>query len=50
MKPYYDHDGITLYHGDCVDVLPAAGVKADLILTSPPYDNLRNLRRAWVRL
>ena len=40
-QPHYDIDGVTLYHGDCVDVLPAAGVKANLILTSPPYDNLR---------
>ena len=28
-------------HGDCADVLPALGAKANLILTSPPYDNLR---------
>ena len=27
--------------GDAADVLPTLGVKADLILTSPPYDNLR---------
>ena len=41
MKPCYQDDAVTLYHGDCVDVLPAAGVKADLILTSPPYDGMR---------
>ena len=41
MTPYYQDDAVTLYHGDCAEVLPAAGVKADLILTSPPYDNLR---------
>ena len=41
MTPYYERDGITIYHGDCADVLPAAGEKANLILTSPPYDNLR---------
>ena len=23
MKPYYEHDGITIYHGDCRQVLPA---------------------------
>ena len=21
MKPYYDHAGITIYHGDCRDVM-----------------------------
>ncbi len=22
MRPYYDSDGITIYHGDCREVLP----------------------------
>jgi hypothetical protein len=22
MKPYYEHAGITIYHGDCREVLP----------------------------
>ncbi len=22
MTPYYDHGGITIYHGDCREVLP----------------------------
>lgn len=25
MKPYYDRDGITIYHGDCLDVLDVVG-------------------------
>ena len=25
LKPYYDEDGITIYHGDCRDVLPTLG-------------------------
>lgn len=34
---YYDQDGVTIYHGDCMDVLPSlSGV--DLIVTSPPYN------------
>jgi len=37
QKPYYDHDGITIYHGDCRDVLPhLSGV--DLVLTDPIYN------------
>lgn len=36
MKPYYDHGGITIYHGDCREVLPTLG-KVDLVLTDPPY-------------
>lgn len=35
MSPYYDEDGITIYHGDCREVLPS--LKADLVLTDPPY-------------
>jgi site-specific DNA-methyltransferase (adenine-specific) len=36
MKPYYEHGGITIYHGDCRDVLPSLG-PADAIVTDPPY-------------
>lgn len=37
VKPYYDEGGITIYHGDCEDVLPSlSGV--DLVFTSPPYN------------
>lgn len=37
--PYYTSpDGeVTLYHGDCREVLPALGLQADLILADPPY-------------
>ena len=34
--PYYDHAGITLYHGDCRELLPLLG-EFDLLLTDPPY-------------
>ena len=33
---------IRLYEGDCADLLPALAEPAQLILTSPPYDNLRD--------
>ena len=37
MTPYYQDEWVTLYHGDCLDVLPSLG-KFDLIFTSPPYN------------
>ena len=36
-KPYYDEGGITIYHGDCREVLPTLGDQVDLILTDPPF-------------
>ena len=35
MVPYYDHAGITIYHGDCREVL--AGLMFDAFVTDPPY-------------
>ena len=39
LEPYYDRDGITIYHGDALEVLPTieAGSVA-LVLTDPPYN------------
>lgn len=41
MKPYYEQDGITIYHGDCRDLLSRDGALRsggyDLLLTDPPY-------------
>lgn len=39
VKPYYSDDFVTLYHGDCVEMLGALSPVA-LVVTSPPY-NLR---------
>jgi len=36
MKPYYQDDWVTIYHGDCRDILPELP-KVDLVLTDPPY-------------
>jgi len=36
VTPYYDHDGITIYHGDCREILPGLD-PVDLVLTDPPY-------------
>lgn len=35
-RPYYDEGGITIYHGDCREILPELGA-FDLELTDPPY-------------
>lgn len=39
MIPYFERDGITLYHADNRDVLPElAPASFDLVFTSPPYN------------
>ena len=36
MTPYYERDGIVIYHGDCREILPTLE-PVDLVLTDPPY-------------
>lgn len=36
MTPYYERAGITIYHGDCREILPTLPL-VDLVLTDPPY-------------
>jgi DNA modification methylase len=43
VKPYYERDGITIYHGDCREILPH--VDADVIVTDPPY----GIGEKWTR-
>jgi site-specific DNA-methyltransferase (adenine-specific) len=41
VKPYYEQDGITIYHGDCREVLPLLpDASVDITVTSPPYNQL----------
>ena len=35
-RPYYQRDGITIYHGDCREILPHLPA-FDLMLSDPPY-------------
>jgi site-specific DNA-methyltransferase (adenine-specific) len=35
VRPYYEHAGITIYHGDCREVLPL--LTADVVIMDPPY-------------
>ena len=38
MQPYYDRDGITIFCGDCRDVLATLGIgAADVVVTDPPF-------------
>lgn len=38
MTPYYSQSGVTIFHGDCREVLPSLPDQcADLVLTDPPY-------------
>lgn len=37
MKPYCERDGVTIYHANCLDILPMLG-KVDHVITDPPYE------------
>ena len=37
MKPYFEEDGITIYHGDCREVWTQIMEPCDVIITDPPY-------------
>jgi len=41
MKPYYQDSAVTIYHGDCREIVPQLD-KADLCLTDPPYGVTQN--------
>ena len=41
LKPYYETELGKLYHGDCLEIMPELE-PVDLVVTSPPYDNLRD--------
>lgn len=56
MRPYYEKDGQTIYHGDCREVFAALPVGSiDLLITDPPYasgarrDAERQVRGAMLR-
>ena len=36
MRPYFEDDAVTIYHGDCREILSTLP-PADLVLTDPPY-------------
>ncbi len=40
MTPYYSEDGVTIYHGDCREILPSLELQAEntVTVTDPPYN------------
>jgi len=63
MKPYYEHAGITIYHGDSREIMPR--LTADVVITDPVWPNAHpdlvgaedpvglwggGVRAAWERL
>jgi site-specific DNA-methyltransferase (adenine-specific) len=45
MKPYYENDLTTIYNGNCLEVMDnliEEGTKVDCVITSPPYDDIKN--------
>lgn len=48
-KPYYQDDFVTIYHGDCREIVPQLGM-FDLVLTDPPYEKeAHTLKRRLLR-
>ena len=39
MKPYYQDSAVTIYHGDCREIVPQLG-RFELLLTDPPYGDI----------
>lgn len=39
MMPYYQDDAVTIYHGDCLDVLLGLDICVDTTVTDPPFSS-----------
>lgn len=47
MKPYYQDDYVTIYHGDCRELLPNLAVS--VVVTDPPYGMNAKFQREGMR-
>jgi len=45
VKPYYQDSAVTIFCGDCREIVPTLG-RFDLLLTDPPY-GLKFMGKAW---
>ena len=48
IKPYYKNELTTIYNGDCLEVMDyliEQDIKFDAIITSPPYDDIKNYNK-----
>ena len=51
IEPYYDKNGVTLYHGDCLQILPALGLNPAKValISDPPYGINADFKRTGMR-
>ena len=42
LEPYYKNDNVSLYFGDCLEVLPELSDTFNLLLTDPPYSRVKD--------
>ena len=47
MTPYYQDDAVTIWHGDCREILPTT--EADVVITDPPYGHGATPRRGGAK-
>lgn len=52
MKPYYQDEAVTIYHGRAEDIVPALGVNGIALISDPPYgmNYQHGARKGGVRL
>lgn len=49
IAPFYEDDLVTIYHEDCLAVLPTQQAKSvDVIVADPPYGTRTNQREQWM--
>jgi hypothetical protein len=46
MQPYYEQSGVTIYHGDCLEILPQIA-SVDHVITDPPYSEHTHAKQ-WI--